>query len=191
MSATTPGTWLSYALRLGSLTSLPQIYLTIPMPRCWNMKTIACWVLVLIVSKSALPADVPTASKAIQGIWLPVKAELGGNAMSDDALKAITLKLGDGVYEVTVVGEPKGHTTIDKGQCKIDETTTPKSLDIKGTDGPNNGKTFPCIFDLDGETLRVCYDLSGKKRPTEFKSPSGTAIYLVTYRRKTADEQKK
>jgi uncharacterized protein (TIGR03067 family) len=161
------------------------------MPRYWKMKTIACCALLLIASKSMLAADAPTASKALQGIWLPVEAELGGNAMPDEALKAITLKLGNGVYEVTVVGEPKGHTTVDKGQCTIDETTTPKSLDIKGTDGPNNGKTFPCIFELEGATLRVCYDLSGKKRPTEFKSPSGTAIYLVTYKRKAADEQKK
>ncbi|MGO8677029.1 MAG: hypothetical protein ACLQVX_14295 [Limisphaerales bacterium] len=33
---------------------------------------------------------------------------------------------------------------------------------------------------LEGGTLRVCYDLSGKQRPSEFKSPAGTQLYLVT-----------
>jgi hypothetical protein len=35
----------------------------------------------------------------------------------------------------------------------------------------------------DGDTLRVCYDLSGKSRPTEFKTKEGTRLFLVTYKR--------
>ncbi len=44
--------------------------------------------------------------------------------------------------------------------------------------------SFPCIYELEGDTLRVCYDLSGKKRPGEFKTAEGTQLYLVTYTRK-------
>ena len=32
-------------------------------------------------------------------------------------------------------------------------------------------------------TLAICYDLSGSHRPTEFKTVSGTKLYLVTYLR--------
>ena len=53
-----------------------------------------------------------------------------------------------------------------------------------GVKGPNKGKTFPAIYELAGDTLRVCYDLSGKKRPTEFKTKADTKLYLVTYKRK-------
>jgi len=35
----------------------------------------------------------------------------------------------------------------------------------------------------DGDTLRVCYDLSGKSRPTEFKTKEVTQLFLVTYKR--------
>ena len=55
---------------------------------------------------------------------------------------------------------------------------------IVGIDGPNKGRTFPAIYELTEDTLRICYDLSGAKRPTDFKAPAGTKLYLVTYLRK-------
>ena len=45
------------------------------------------------------------------------------------------------------------------------------------------GKTFTAIYELNGDTLRICYDLSGAKRPAEFKSAPATRLYLVTYQR--------
>jgi hypothetical protein len=35
----------------------------------------------------------------------------------------------------------------------------------------------------DGDTLKICYDLSGKGRPTEFKTTEGAQLFLVTYKR--------
>ena len=64
-------------------------------------------------------------------------------------------------------------------------------MTLKGTEGPNKGKTYFCIFELDGDTLRVCYDLTGKNRPAEFKTAKDTLLYLVTYKRKAPDEAKK
>jgi hypothetical protein len=51
-----------------------------------------------------------------------------------------------------------------------------KSMDVIGVKGPNAGMTFPAIYELAADTLRVCYDLSGKKRPTEFKTSAGTKL---------------
>ena len=59
----------------------------------------------------------------------------------------------------------------------------PKGMTVKGSEGPNKGKSFPAIYELSGDTLRICYDLSGTKRPTEFKSTAGTKLYVVTYKR--------
>jgi uncharacterized protein (TIGR03067 family) len=116
-------------------------------------------------------------AKQIQGTWVPLSAELGGKALPDDVRKSIKLVLKADTYVVTAGKEP------DEGKCKIDPTKTPKTLDITGTKGPNMGKTFPCIYELNGDTLRVCYDLSGKARPTEFKTTEGSMLFLVTYRR--------
>src|SRR5207249_7127217 len=106
-------------------------------------------------------------AKAVQGDWKPIKAELGGQPMAEAVLKIISLKLDNGKYEVFVGEEP------DRGTYTIDSTSKPKSMTITGTEGPNRGKTFPAIYELDGDTLRICYDLSGAKRPTEFKSLAG------------------
>ena len=142
------------------------------------MKHIFCIGLAVAASLSAFAADPPDDAKAVQGSWTPAKAELAGQPMTDDVLKTISLKLENGRYEVFVGVLP------DKGTYTIDSTTKPRSMTITGTEGPNNGKTYPAIYELKGDTLRICYDLSGAKRPTEFKTIAGTKLYLVTYNRK-------
>lgn len=117
-------------------------------------------------------------NKALRGDWIPVKAELGGTPMPDAVLKTISMKLGDGTYDVSVAGAP------DKGTYEIDPAAKPKGMVIKGTEGPNKGRVIPAIYELDGKSLRICYDLSGAERPKEFKSVAGTKLYLVTYQRK-------
>jgi uncharacterized protein (TIGR03067 family) len=147
------------------------------------MKHILILSLVLTLSLLAFagaPAD--DDAKAVQGTWLPTKAELGGQPMAEAVLKMIRLELNDGKYVAYVGDEP------DKGTYTIDQASKPKGMTITGTEGPNQGKTFPAIYELgkdeNGDTLRICYDLSGAKRPTEFKSTAGTKLYLVTYSRK-------
>jgi len=117
-------------------------------------------------------------AKAVQGNWKPIKAELAGQPLDDAIMKSISLKLDNGKYEVFAGGKP------DRGTYTLDSNTKPGSMTITGTDGPNQGKTFPAIYELKGDTLRICYDLSGAKRPSEFKSVAGTQLYLVTYHRK-------
>jgi len=132
----------------------------------------------LVVPFVVVTAAEPDDGKAMQGTWTPVMAELAGQATPEAALKIIVLKLADGKYEVSVGGK------LDRGTCTLDTTANPKGMTLVGTEGPNQGKTFRCIYELEGETLRVCYDLSGMKAPAEFKTAPGTRLYLVTYTRK-------
>jgi uncharacterized protein (TIGR03067 family) len=141
------------------------------------MKGTICVCFVVAASVAALAAEPPDAP-AIQGSWTPVKAQLSGQPMAEAVLKTISLKLTDGKYEVHVGTQP------DNGTYTLDETTQPKGITVTGTDGPNRGKTLPAIYELKGDMLRICYDLSGAKRPAEFKSVVGTRLYLVTYSRK-------
>ena len=117
-------------------------------------------------------------AKAIQGTWLPVSAILGGQAMPEGVVKSISLELAAGKYHVLVGTAP------DDGTYTLDAKAEPKSITVTGTVGPNAGKTYPSIYELKGDTLRICYDLSGAQRPTTFASPAGTKLYLVTYARK-------
>jgi len=143
------------------------------------MKSLLYLCLVPAVSLAAFAAATPDDTQALQGLWLPVKAELAGQPFPDAILKTISLRLFDrGKYEVMAAGKP------DRGTCVLDSTAKPKGMIITGTDGVNARKTYPAIYEIDGDVLRICYDLSGAKRPTEFTTTPGTQLYLVTYNRK-------
>jgi len=121
--------------------------------------------------------DGPKDSDAIQGSWLASAAEIGGKPFPDEVRKSIKLTLKDGKYTVTL------GNSRDQGTIKLDPSAKPKALDITGTDGPNKGRTILAIYALNGDTLTICYDLSGKSRPTEFKTTEGSQLLLVTYQR--------
>jgi uncharacterized protein (TIGR03067 family) len=141
------------------------------------MKYFYCIGLAMAMALAALADGDSDDAKLIQGNWKPVTAELAGQPVAEAIRKAISLKLDNGKYEVFVGNEP------DRGTYALDSGAKPKGMTVVGTEGINQGKTFPCLYELKGDTLRICYDLSGAKRPTEFKTLPGTKLYLVTYAR--------
>jgi uncharacterized protein (TIGR03067 family) len=112
-----------------------------------------------------------------QGTWQMVTAEIAGQKMPDAFAKSTRLVVQGDKYTVTVTNE---HT--DQGTVKLNASANPRQMDITGTDGPNKGKTFKAIYERHGDSLRVCYDLSGKSRPTEFKTRPGTPLFLANYK---------
>lgn len=131
--------------------------------------------LTLLGSSAARGGDAK--DEKLDGTWLPSSAELGGKPFPEEVRKTIKLVVKGDKYTVTV-GEG-----VDEGTVKLTPTAKPKAMDVTGTEGPNKGKTFLAIYERKGDTLRVCYDLSGKKRPTEFKTEAGTQLFLVEYKR--------
>ena len=114
--------------------------------------------------------------KMIEGAWILVTAELGGKKLPEKGLKDTRLILAAGRYAYQ----------IDQGTYKLIPAEEPKAMDITGTDGPNKGKTFLAIYELAGDTLRICYDLEGKTRPREFATLPGTRQFLAVYKRAKA-----
>jgi uncharacterized protein (TIGR03067 family) len=113
----------------------------------------------------------------MNGTWVPSAAELDGEKLPKSVIKSIKLVIKDEKYTVTV-GE-----AVDEGTVTLDLESEPTGMEIKGTKGPNEGKTIPAIYELKDDTLKVCYNLEGKKRPTEFKTTAGSKFYMVTYQR--------
>lgn len=118
----------------------------------------------------------------LAGKWQPTAMQVGESKVPPETMKNITLIIDGDKYHTIVSGQS------DKGTLKVDAKAKPKAMDIVGTEGPNKGKTFPAIYEIEGDTLKICYALEGTKRPTEFKA-SGEKILLVTY--KKAKEEKK
>ncbi len=131
----------------------------------------------LMFAFNALAQDTATERKALNGTWVPTIGEIGGNPFEEKTLKAIKLVIDGEKYHVTF-GEGG-----DRGTTKIDPTKKPKTIDIMPAEGPNKGKTIQAIYELKGDTLRVCYDLSCKSRPAEFKTKKGEQHFLATYKR--------
>jgi uncharacterized protein (TIGR03067 family) len=114
---------------------------------------------------------------ALDGTWKPIEVEVAGTKLPEDIYSGWRLELSKGRYVL------KGAESPDSGTVAADASKKPKTMDITGSDGPNKGKSFPCIYEIDGDSLRICYDLAGKKRPAEFRTRKDTKLYLVTYRR--------
>ncbi len=140
-----------------------------------RLKPIVVLTLVLTFSLAARSDDAKDGD-TIEGTWLPSTAEFAGKMFPDEVRKTIKLVVKDDKYTATVGKK------VDQGTLKLNPAAKPKEMDITGTDGPNKGKTILTIYERDGDMLRICYDLSGKARPTEFKTKEGTQLFFVVYK---------
>lgn len=150
--------------------------------KCLCFKVFVAGVFAATVSleagESEAGAAKPAKNRSLDGTWEIASAQLGGKPFPEKVARSMKLILKGNTYTMKSPGP------LDKGVTKTDRSTRPYKLDIKGTEGPNKGRTILAIFKHRGETLTVCYDLGGWKRPTEFKSAAGTLQYLVVYKRK-------
>jgi len=128
---------------------------------------------------AAAPADADRA--AVRGTWLLEAATLEGRDHTDD-FRGMKLILDGDRYTLDF------DTNTDKGTFTLDATKSPKRIDVRSAEGPFKGKTLPGIYELKGDTLRLCLDGDGKadKRPTAFEAPGTTRNMLLTYRREKA-----
>jgi uncharacterized protein (TIGR03067 family) len=109
-----------------------------------------------------------------QGQWTGAKGNFGGNPISDDDLAAVL-----NTYK------GKNYTAVwssgsDEGTLELNETTSPKSLDVKAA----NGNTIPAIYRFTDAGLEICYGFDDAGRPTKFEAPEGSKFLVITYKRK-------
>lgn len=136
-------------------------------------------VAILLLPFAAAPGlgDDKPADASTDGTWMAVTAEFAGEPFPEAITKMIKLVLEKDKYTVEI-GDRK-----DEGTVTRDLKSSPKTMDVKGTKGPNEGKTFLAIYEIKGDEMKVCYDLSGESRPTEFATKKDTKLYLVTYKK--------
>jgi uncharacterized protein (TIGR03067 family) len=123
------------------------------------------------------------ADSTLDGIWVIKSAEIGGKKLPSQGAPPVKLTLKKGTYEVQA-------ESLDRGTVTYDDSAKPKRMEIKGVEGPNAGKTFLAIYELSGDEMKVCYDLSGKAHPTEFKTQPNSTLFLATYERQKPEAGK-
>jgi uncharacterized protein (TIGR03067 family) len=121
--------------------------------------------------------DTKTDQKELQGKWIVTSGVIDGNAIPKDQIKGHLTHNGE-KYTWSAGGDQKG-----SGKFKIDSSKKPKTMDCVPADGPLEGQTVEEIYELNGDTLKICFAFPGNPRPTEFKSEAGSGRWLFTYRR--------
>jgi uncharacterized protein (TIGR03067 family) len=119
-------------------------------------------------------ADVDKELKKFQGTWTFESVETGGKEIPAEEFKGVTITFEGARYTVK-----KGAEVIQVATQKLDASKSPKTIDVTVAEGPNKGTVIPGIYEISGDTLRVCFDPEGKKRPTEFKAASGSQTLVV------------
>lgn len=104
----------------------------------------------------------------IQGTWQVTYSEDGGRIAPQEMLKEIRFVI-DERNLTTEIGGRKSVSTY-----KLDPSTNPKSIDLT-----ENGRTKQAIYDLVGDTLRICIAESGEQRPTAFDSQPNSANDII------------
>ena len=120
-----------------------------------------------------MAAKQKTDLNALQGGWDVVTVELDGQEIVAVPLEArITVKGGRFVTS--------GMGAEYAGDVKLDETARPKRFDLRFTTGPQQGTTALGIYELKGDSWRMCLTTRGTKRPTKFATKGGTGLALQT-----------
>jgi uncharacterized protein (TIGR03067 family) len=120
----------------------------------------------------------------LQGSWEIVGKEFMGKKADKKELDELKGKMVVKENKVTQWGEESGKKeVVSEATWKADPKAKPRALDVTYTNTILKGKTVLAIYELKGDTLRVCYALEGEDRPTEFAGKADGKAFLLTYQR--------
>ena len=143
------------------------------------LKLMSVAAVMCLISSTARPDDKADLEKEkFKGTWTIESSETGGKTVPPDDLKGLIA-----TFEGDKLTLKKGDTVILGGTLKLDPSKSPKAIDVTMVEGPNKGTVMLGIYEIDGDTLKVCFDPQGKKRPTEFKSPAGSENFVNVHKR--------
>jgi uncharacterized protein (TIGR03067 family) len=116
--------------------------------------------------------------KKFQGTWTVELVEAEGKEIPIANFKGMTVNFEGDKYTVKI-----GDQLIQAATQKLDPSKSPKTLDTTVAEGVGKGTVILGIYEISGDTLKVCFDPEGKKRPTEFKTAAGSQTTLAVYKR--------
>jgi len=122
------------------------------------------------------------------GTWAVIRAELGSESMPPEAAARVEIEFdAESAYRVRFAGEISDSGSFQLLAQTERDILPHRRITLHGEHGTNAKRTFPGIFQLRGDRLKLCLALEGDAPPTAFTSSNattGTPHYLVTYRRK-------
>ena len=118
----------------------------------------------------------------IQGEWIVESQEEEGKPLLHREIKSRRIFFGGDRAIVRNRDE-----MIQIALVKFDPKT-PGALDLTVIAGSYQHITMLGIYEIKGDTFRVCFDKAGRERPKSFKTTADSGLFTAVYRRERAQE---
>ena len=119
-----------------------------------------------------------------RGRWQATRFLIDARPNPVDAVETLELLLGEGSYRFT--GGPGAGPRAKgskEGRIRVDLTKVPHEIDLIPSSGVYKGLVQEGIFEVKGDTLKLCYGMPTIARPAEFATRPNSGIYLAEFRR--------
>jgi len=104
----------------------------------------------------------------------------GADPVPPAQLAKMTITFTGDKWSVTEDGK-----VVQTGTQKLDPTKKPSHVDAVVIDGGVKGVTMLGIYEIKGDTLKVCFDPEGKERPTSFTAKAGLSAEMKREKKKS------
>jgi len=118
----------------------------------------------------------------LKGAWKATSVEAGGMALPDELLDKITFTITGDKYTFKSPDD-NGVETVEEGTLKLDAAKKPAQMDINITKGKDEGKKQYGIYELDGDTMKVCFTPPEEERPKDFTTKEGSKNVVMLFKR--------
>jgi uncharacterized protein (TIGR03067 family) len=121
----------------------------------------------------------------IQGTWAVAELQMEGQTISGGMLANARVEIAGNRFSSLGMG------TVYEGTVALNDSTNPHQLNMKFDAGPEKGNTNLGIYELKGDTWKICLSTRGEVRPTEFSAPAGSGFVFEMLTRSEAASAKK
>lgn len=136
----------------------------------------------LVLSSFAAPTtdDAGKASAGLEGTWELTGLVDGGKTAPPEVLRGAKAMFTKDTF--TLISPDGVEKTLYN--IKTDAAKSPKTIDITATEGTFKGEAVPAIYEIVGDTLRLCQPhRPGTPRPTRFAAPADSGLILMTFKK--------
>lgn len=110
----------------------------------------------------------------LQGTWNIASLELEGAKQPDGAFHGAQITIKNDSFVTLSMG------STYKGTFTLNSAATPKTIDMHFSEGPEKDNTSLGIYEIDGDSWRLCLTMTSKSRPKSFTTSPGSGHALET-----------
>jgi uncharacterized protein (TIGR03067 family) len=139
--------------------------------------------LLLLTAVLLVAADKPADAnkqdlEKMQGDWGVASQVSDGKKVTDDEAQTLFRTVKGDTYTLCFYDKP-----IVKGTFTLDATAKPKTIDARPAGSAKDAPPLLGIYEIEGDTYRLCFAPAGKERPKDFACKAGSGHTLTVWKR--------